>query len=311
MSFSLTRRDFISFTLGGTASLVGLFLSYKYQTRPVPIIRPDDSKVTLFLHIPKTGGTTLRHHLDKNVMPARLIVPDTALYVNEIRHRYSHFLNEKDFIYIRGHLEFDWNVFLDEYKEHTQGVIILRDPVSRFRSTYSYQIEKWAYEGMYGKRLVDLRPQSLSEVVDIIKEDVRQKKYSTNMFYEVNNGMTRRLSGVGTKAPFGEMTPDMLKTAKKNLKERFAVTGLTEEYNKFLYLLVNKLGWDINPSIHKNTSKKKINITEEDRKAILSLNRLDAQLYEYAQTLFEEQWNALGQDKIAQYEDFLSTAEKD
>lgn len=310
MAISITRRDFVSFAMGGAASLVGLYLSYKYQIRPVPITRPEDSKVTLFLHIPKTGGTTLRHHVDKNVMPARIIVPDTAEYVNEIRQKYSYFVNDKDFIYIRGHLEFDWNVFLNQYKDYTQGVVILRNPVSRFRSSYSYQTEKWAYEGLYGKRLIDLNPQSLTEAVNIIKDDAQHPEYSNNMFYEVNNGMTRRLSGVGVRAPFGEMTPDMLETAKKNLKERFAVVGLTEQYDRFLYLLVNEFGWDINPTIRKNSSKKKMKITDEDREAILSLNKLDAELYEYAKTLFEEQWNALGEEKIAKYADFLASAKE-
>ncbi len=92
-----------------------------------------------------------------------------------------------------------------------------------------------------------------------------------------------------------ECNRDMLEEAKTNLKSM--IFGITEKMDDFTEKLVDKFGWDLpNKGIVLNKTvegssvkcyprhlyKKKLDITEDTRKIILEKNQLDMELYEWA-----------------------------
>mgnify|MGYP003624323423 CR=1 FL=1 len=306
MTDFFTRRDFISFGAGIGATIGGALAMGKWQSRDVPVIRAENNKAQLFLHIPKTGGTSLREHIMDNVKAHQIIMPERPENIWHLKKYYSHYLNAQDYIYVRGHFANDWRRFLNDYTDQTQCITMLRNPVSRFRSSYQYQIEHWAVDGSYAKEILAQSPHSLSDVIDIFDRDAADKNFKHRAFvYEYNDGMTRRLSGEGWNAPYRGTTPAMLQNAKDNLRTRFKIIGVTEEYNKFLYLLKQNYGWDLNPSIRKNAAKKKMAVTDQDRDKINDLNRLDVELHKYAHSLSAEMFAALGDNAPQDYRDFI------
>jgi hypothetical protein len=83
----------------------------------------------------------------------------------------------------------------------------------------------------------------------------------------------------------------MLKTAKSNLRDHFAVVGLTERFDETLLLLKRELGWRRHSYMRHNVTArrpKKRALSEAALNSILGANQLDIELYQYAKGLFEE-----------------------
>jgi hypothetical protein len=307
MTKKINRRQFIGLSAGAVAC-AGLYTYFTNPLRVFDITRSPDNKTVLFLHIPKTGGTTLREHVNRNVAPEKLFLSADRLQLQYAKDAYSKHINQYDVMYFRGHFSLNNQVFLNDYKDYTECVSILRDPVARFSSSYRYMMSNWDCEGMYGETLRNAKLKNLVDVIEYVKEEVKSEIYPPDMQFhmEVDNGMTRRLSDAGDTVPFGQVTRDMLEQAKRNLETRFSVIGITEEYNKFLWLLVNKYGWDINPSIRRNVNKKRAKPTRAERNAVLSINQFDIELYNHAKILSARMFNELGAKKAQEYEAFLS-----
>lgn len=89
-----------------------------------------------------------------------------------------------------------------------------------------------------------------------------------------------------------------LDLAKHNLKTRFFMVGITEEYNKSLLILKSMMGWRLSQIIG---PKKKVSSYQFHSKIqagssqlhdlIAENNQLDLELYEFAQELFKEAWS--------------------
>lgn len=91
----------------------------------------------------------------------------------------------------------------------------------------------------------------------------------------------------------------MLETAKRNL-ETFAVVGLTERFDASLMLLGQRFGWTRLGYRKANQTRKRpptSSIDPETRTALENLSTLDRELYDFAKTLFDSQWQASGFDE--------------
>jgi hypothetical protein len=306
MNKKISRRDFITFGAGVATTIGGALAFNQWASRDVPVLRPAGDKVNVFLHIPKTGGTSLREHIMDNVKAHQITMPERPENIHHLKKNYSHYLNNYDYIYVRGHFAHDWQRFLNDYAQETQCFTMLRDPIARFRSSYQYQVENWLIKGSYIETVQSRSPQSLSDVIDIFDADAQRPAYKHNpFFFEYNDGMTRRLSGADWNVAYRQTTPAMLEAAKANLKTHFKIIGVTEHYNKFLFLLKNEFDWDIKPSIRKNVAKKKMQISAIDRDKIAELNQLDIELHAYATQLSERLFEELSPAQQQAYEDFI------
>ena len=242
-----------------------------------------------------------------NVKAHQITMPEQPENIYQLKKNYSHALNHYDYIYVRGHFAHDWQRFLNSYKEETQCFTMLRNPISRFRSSYQYQIENWLTKDSYIESVAARSPKNFSDVIEIYDADSRLPAHKYNkFFFEYNDGMTRRLCGADWNVPYRQTTPAMLEAAKANLKNRFKIIGVTEDYNKFLFLLKNEFDWDIKPSIRKNAAKKKMPISDADRLKMAELNQLDIELHAYAKQLSARLFEALSPAQKQAYNAFIT-----
>ncbi|MEJ2598008.1 MAG: sulfotransferase family 2 domain-containing protein [Anaerolineales bacterium] len=154
---------------------------------------------------------------------------------------------------------------------------LLRNPISRLISYY-----------YYAKRTPN---HYLHRIIDTENYDI-QDLFRHKLTSEVDNDQVRRISGVGDTVKFGDCTTEMLETAKENLANEFAVTGLTERFDETLLLLREVFGWKNVFYVRKNVTKsrpRRAALPESQLAAIQEANALDIQLYQWAQEHFETQ----------------------
>lgn len=243
-----------------------------------------EKKTVIFLHLPKTAGTTLRYIIQWQYRPDKTYELYRSGYFANLSHAQmlerfrSVFQNRSSAIgIVNSHLGFGLHEYI---KRPCVYITYLRNPVDRVISLYKY----------YQRH--------------------RHLSYNDfNRFIEshssARNGMTRSLSGclltdqlsasnereVQEKGKAFQAT-EMLEVAKHNLQERFVVVGLMENFDESLMLLKRKLGWEI-PLYYKNN----VGTNSLDRlkslppatlEAIVKNNEADLQLYEYAKSIFND-----------------------
>jgi hypothetical protein len=117
---------------------------------------------------------------------------------------------------------------------------------------------------------------------------------------ELNDGQVRQLCGIegaGT-VPYGEVSEEMLETAKTNLQHRFVAVGITERFDESLLLFQKLLGWGSVQYEAKNTAPRRVSpaASETTTAVILRYNGLDLRLYDFARELLASALVAHGID---------------
>jgi len=211
--------------------------------------------LTIFLHIPKTGGTTLNsiftreytvkefhnHDLfDRKVIPFSELNEDHKRRINAISGH--HFYGVHEF-------------FNKPYRYFT----MLRHPVDRVLSLY-YYLKENNYPGYEW-----MKEMTLEEFIETSPE--------------AQNNQTTLLCGY-------PINPDV-NTAKERIKS-FDMVGITELFNESLYLLKKTFKWH-------NIQYRKMNITktrltkeavpEATLRLIEKYNEMDLEVYNYAKKL--------------------------
>jgi len=235
----------------------------------------DTNETLLFLHIPKTAGSTMYKVLGRQYSRAETLRLDSSQIAQfktlpaTQRGRYR---------LIKGHLYFGFHRYIPGASTY---FTFLRRPVERVLSFYYYARstpDHYLYSQLVNERL-DLRTVLARELTP-----------------EIRNGQTRQLAGDEWEDPQRVVTRAALERAKANLTH-FRVVGLLEEFDASLLLLRRAFGWHLPFYIKENVTKEKTDETfldPETRGLIEEANRLDLELYDYARGLFEEQRRAAG-----------------
>lgn len=235
-----------------------------------------EKQVVIFLHIPKTAGTTLRYIIQYQYKPSAIY----ELYGPSATHseRLEEFKRLSDarkaeIKIVNAHLGFGLHEFLPQPCTY---ITFLRNPVDRVVSMY-----------YYFQRTGNNYVQNLT-----LKEFIQT-------YGGARDNMTKYLSGEKLKIQLNDpnneidyqCSSESLETAKSNLKKHFKIIGIAERFDESLILLKNKLGWKV-PLYDKNNVSKNRPSTKEVSKDTLNLiekfNEFDIQLYEYAKEIFEE-----------------------
>ncbi|MCS4122725.1 sulfotransferase family 2 domain-containing protein [Salinibacter ruber] len=229
----------------------------------------------VFLHISKTGGTSLSfplrriygfwktHHIGNQDHDG--VRPTSYCALSE---------SEKERIrLIKGHVFYG----LHEYcPGGSRYFTLLRNPVERVASFHRMLKKEWP--------TTKVAQMSLHEYL-------RQDHYT-------RNGQVRRVAGVPPEK--GKCTKTTLDRAMENLQSHFAAAGLTERFDESLVLMKRRLGWSQYPyyvtsrvgkgkrSDGQKDGRGKTEMKAETRAIIEEQNALDVEFYRYVRERFEE-----------------------
>jgi hypothetical protein len=228
----------------------------------------NENKIAIFVHIPKTAGSTLRSILKKQYDSPEICFGNKEEMISKL----NNFSEEKweQIKCINGHILFGIHQYLSNrpYVYYT----MLRDPVEHVISEYYYILRE---------------PHNMAH--DKVK----------NMSFEefiTSDEFKGRTSNRQTCFISGERKND-LSHAKENLSQYFSVVGITEMFDESVFLMGKELGW-------KGVSyKKKKNVTQNRPKSdefpkhvieiIKENNELDIELYNFGKQLLEKKIQSL------------------
>jgi len=247
---------------------------------------PNQAEALIFLHIPKTGGSTLYKILERHFSPAETVTLDTP---GVARFKTSPAEERGRYRLIQGHMYFGVHRFIPRPSTY---ITFLRHPIERVLSFYYYArstADHYLYPLLTTGRL-DLKTLLGRELTS-----------------ELCNFQTRALAGDEWEDPQRIVTRDALERAKANLAKHFCVVGLLEEFDAGLLLLRRAFGWHWPFYVKENVTKEKppnASMDVETRKSVEDTNSLDVELYEYARNLFHEQCRAAGDSFVADLSHF-------
>ena len=227
----------------------------------------------IFLHLPRTGGTTLRDILSKQYSDKVTFENKTLLDTDQNFNAENKSEKGKHKL-IKGHVYFGIH---EQITQNCTYFSMMRDPVERIISVYNYVKNRPRH-----KDYNFIQNMSIEDYV----------KSGRNQF--IDNGQTRLLAGRHTslEVPFRKINEGHLEQAKENIKSHFILVGLTERYDETLLLLQRMLQWKTPTYSIANAAKrekKTKQLAQKIRELITEYNQLDLQLYHYVSVLFDKQ----------------------
>jgi hypothetical protein len=233
----------------------------------------------LFLHIPKTAGSTLHSIVSRQFKKKEQLLLHAFKDENGLDNLKPDALQSLRLL--RGHFPFGYHTKMAtgtfEY------MTLLRDPVERVISHYKYMQRH--PEGDLYQRWAKNR-YSLEEMM-------KSKEFP--MF---NNGAVRMIAGA-MRVPYGEIDEMHLQQALDNLEQYFPLVGVQSYFDEFILEIRERYGWQfVFYRRHRVATKSKNSITVERNEATLSAireyNTMDQQLYEIIRREKEVQYASKG-----------------
>jgi Galactose-3-O-sulfotransferase len=229
-----------------------------------------EGRCLVFVHVPRTGGTTIERVLDRKYRSRVLHVEtlwDPLAFVGQLPLEQRATADA-----IAGHVHYGVH---DHVPRQCVYVTMLRDPVARVASMYHF---------IRGNPKHWLHPELIRTGIDL-EEFAR-----TAADPGVDNQQTRLIAGIGSGElgqPPSKLGPEALEAAKTNLRT-FVVVGLTERFDESFILLRRALGWRLPMYMSVNAAKDADQPpTAAAVAAIRERNRLDLDLYRFARGLLE------------------------
>lgn len=223
----------------------------------------------IHLHIPKTGGTTLRDIIQRQYRAEKiLMIPKLEESENILKEVSTSQINQLKLI--QGHLKYGIH---NHFHRRAKYFSIIRDPINRVLSTYYYVLSQ------------KNNPQNLSTsnnqmtIYDFVQSGV-------NPF--LINGQTKLISGKtgNIDNPIIE-SEELFSLAKENIENDFLFLGITEMFDETILILKNMLGWHMPYYSIANRTKKKPNYDAVNPTIISFIkehNQLDIKLYNITKT---------------------------
>jgi Sulfotransferase family len=257
-------------------------------------------QVLLFLHIPKTAGSSVLPLLyEQYASPDYSVAEGGYLCAGVYYYPGTGFfkrpgggtppevievLRRHPVRAVVGHFCFGIHRYVDAQSTY---MTTLRHPVDRVVSLY-YHMQRWRrgskawYPG--------------GSPIPFTTETTLEQFVTDYQLRELDNDQTRRISGI--EPPFGGCTQELLVRAKENLSSHFAAVGQMERLEESLLVAAETLGWTGTPvACRRLINEKRLPtaaISGEAREAILARNQLDLELHTFVGELLEEKVKALG-----------------
>jgi hypothetical protein len=237
--------------------------------------------ILLFLHIPKTAGTTIRDILKKTY--------GGGLQVGGLEHNiHDRFPTDETLSGIEERFK-DKNAFtlhmcfgLHAYLQRPHHYLtFLREPIQRSISHYNF--------------FVRMRENIVWH--DVVKRGITA--FHTEGHIQWRNMQTRFLAG---REVVGKEVIDEtdLELAKQNLRDEIELLGIVERFDESVLYCQHQLDWDRPFYLKANQSKRVLkdktityaSLNSDEKKMIEHVNRYDLELYDYAKQLFQNRLDA-------------------
>ena len=220
----------------------------------------------LFLHVPKTAGSTLNAILRKHYgederfqIIERLPKFTTAALLALPHERRSQLR------FVTGHVRYG---FHRHFRQPFHYITLLRQPSARLYSHVRH-LARYDHGPLHGPA----------------KDMPLEEFLKSGRFVDADNAQTRHLSG-DQATPFGALSREHLECAKENLASGFLAYGLTERFDSFALRLHELLGRPGLPLyLWKNTAWSSSGferLPSSAHRLLRDLNELDCELYEWA-----------------------------
>lgn len=258
------------------------------------------TSLIIFLHIPKTAGTTLSRiiRIKTGLWPPTRLLRHSLTFgyyqINPLEKRYEKIQSlsparQRKIRLFQGHFGFGVHHYLPTPSCY---VTMLRDPVERVISAY-YQLRRGG-EGATSNMTID-------EFLTCGQDFGR---------FFVDNGQVRALTGTDgnpNPAPFNTLTEADLENAKRNIREHCAFVGLSERFDESLLLLRRILGWRTCYYASANVARDRKKLDELPAKTVDLIhryNQLDIELYRHVSKSFDELIERQGDSFAAELQRF-------
>jgi hypothetical protein len=224
-----------------------------------------DHEALIFLHIPKTAGTTLNRIIEWQYSPLSIFTID-PLGIRATPERFKTFSEQRRWKLrvVRGHMVYGIHQFLPQGATY---ITMLRDPVARLLSAYSFALRR-PLNPMYRK--------------------LKHGRLGIEAFVQLTpnrqNLQCRALAGVEDV----NCDQRVLDMAKANIMKSFSVVGLCERFEESLILMSKAFGWEIPYYENRKVSKVRPALEPGVVSMIQEHNRFDMELYEFARKRFED-----------------------
>ena len=225
----------------------------------------------IFLHLPKTGGSTLTTLLRWQY---RSLHPDQIARFITVERTFEEIdrlpLEQRARLKLLvGHFAYGVHEYIPKPCSY---ITIVREPVHRVVSVYRYVLSAPSHP------LHETLTSSSMSLDDYVSSGIDH--------YETDNALTRQLAGRDEE---GHLTPHDLDIAKRNLRS-FRAVGLTEAFDESVTIFKHILDWRTPFYFNRNVSKtgpRPNEVSTTTLKLIRERNTFDVELYESARSQFD------------------------
>jgi hypothetical protein len=237
------------------------------------VLRKAGERCIVFMHLPKSGGTTLTRVLRWKYGSQLLVLEreTQTTRMEEIAEAVP-LSRRRSARVVAGHVHHGIHEFIPRECAY---ITLLREPVARVTSYFKFIMSEprhWLHEQM------------------VLSDTALEDLLETSPPAFACNEQTRFISGRGSdgRAPRSEyphLDRDALEDAKRNL-ERFLVVGVQEEFDETFILIRRALGWRLPMYVTSRVTKGSGPMPSSAVDLIRERNQLDLELYEFARELF-------------------------